>query len=63
MTCSISVNRPLAVWSSVKIETGFVPSTVLHRTAMFAAALSWCARTGQAEPPETAAGWRTSGTI
>ncbi len=63
MTCSISVNRPLAVWSSVKMETGFVPNTVLHRTARLAAALSWCARTGQAEPPETATGWRTSGTI
>src|ERR1700688_4003776 len=42
---------------------GVVPSTVLQRKAMAAALVSWCAGTGQAEPPDTPAGWRTSGTI
>src|SRR5580704_4254225 len=42
---------------------GFVPSTVLQRKAMAAALVKWCEGTGQAEPPETPPGWRTSGTI
>ncbi|HWY08490.1 MAG TPA: hypothetical protein VNY24_16635 [Candidatus Acidoferrales bacterium] len=36
---------------------------VLQRKAMAAALVSWCAGKGQAEPPETLPGWRTSGTI
>jgi hypothetical protein len=45
------------------METGFVPSVVLHRKAKLPAVLNWCARTGQAEPPDIATGCRTSGTI
>src|SRR5206468_16846 len=63
ITCSISVNRPPAVWFCVKIVTGFVFSAVLHRTAMLPGEINWCVRTGQAEPPEIDAGRRMSGTI
>lgn len=38
-------------------------SAVLHWIAMLPGAVNWCKRTGHAEPPETATGWRTSGTI
>ncbi len=62
-TCSISVSRPLAVWFWVKTVTGLEFSAVLHRTAMLPIASSWCARTGQDDPPEIDAGCRTSGTI
>src|SRR4029077_6198972 len=31
MTCSISVRRPVAVWSCVRMETGLVPRGVLQR--------------------------------
>src|SRR5205814_5636196 len=63
ITCSISVNRPPAVWFCVKIVTGFVFSAVLHRTAILPAETNWRVRTGQADPLEIAAGCRTSGTI
>src|SRR2546429_9984595 len=63
ITCSISVNRPPAIWFCVKIVTGFVFSAVLQRTAMLPDEINWCVRTGQAEPPEIDAGWRISGTI
>src|SRR6267378_4181066 len=59
MTCSISVRRAAAVWFCVTTETGVVPSVVLHRTDMLEAALSWWARTGQAEPPDIATPCRT----
>src|ERR1700682_1959816 len=62
MTCSISVRRAAAFWFCVRMETGFVPRVVLQRMEMFKAALSGCARTGQAEPPDTLIGCRTSGT-
>src|SRR5450631_856106 len=43
---------------------GLLPSAVLHRTAMLPGELSWCARTGHADPPpEIATPCRTSGTI
>src|SRR6202035_5499364 len=63
MTCSISLRLPLGVWFWVRMVFGFVPSMVLQRKAMAAALVSWCDGTGQAEPPETLPGWRTSGTI
>src|SRR5712664_1252016 len=63
ITCSISVSRPLAVWFCVRTVIGLVPSVVLHRTARLPTVLNWCARTGQAEPPDTATVCRTSGTI
>src|SRR5580704_31499 len=63
ITCSISLSCPFAVWFCVRIVTGLVPSAVLHCTATLPAELSWCARTGQAEPPESATPCRTSGTI
>src|SRR5580700_778328 len=63
ITCSISLSCPFAVWFCVRIVTGLVPSAVLHCTATLPAELSWCARTGQAEPPESATPCRISGTI
>jgi hypothetical protein len=63
MACSISFKRPVAVWFWVRIVTGFVPSTVLHCSAIDPGAMRSCEGTGHAEPPETLAGWRTSGTI
>src|ERR1700676_3535928 len=63
MTCSISLRLPLTVWSRVRMVLGFVPSMVLQRKAMAAALVRWCEGTGQAEPPETLEGSRTSGTI
>src|SRR6476646_1699568 len=63
IACSISFKRPAAVWSCVRMVTGLVPSTVLHCSAMDPGAMRWCEGTGQAEPPEILAGWRTSGTI
>src|SRR5207237_8552374 len=56
ITCSISVNRPLAVWFCVTTVTGFAFSAVLHQTAMLPGEINWCVRTVQAEPPEIDAG-------
>src|ERR1700687_124323 len=61
MTCSISVRRA-AFWFCVRMETGFVPRVVLQRMEMFKAAVGWWAGPGEAEPPDTLTGWRTSGT-
>src|SRR6476646_5301802 len=63
MTCSISVSRPLAVWSRVNSVTGLVASDVLHRTAMLPGPVVWREGTGHAEPPESDPGNRTSGTV
>src|SRR5258708_7192354 len=62
ITCSISVRRALAVWFCVRMGKGLVTRGVLQRAEMVEAELSCWARTGQAEPPDTATGWRTSGT-
>src|SRR5208337_5690675 len=63
MACSISLSLPAAVWSWVRMVVGLLPRTVLQRKAMAAGLVSWREGKGQAEPPETPAGSRTSGTI
>src|ERR1700680_285125 len=63
ITFSISASRPAAVWSTVRIVTGLIPSDVLHwRLIVPGVDTSKRVNCGHEVPPDRPAAWRISPT-